>query len=338
MVPRWLSDYKYLIVFGLAFMITYLFIPFIIRLALQRGLVDKPGERKIHKGLIPNLGGVAIFIGFAGASLLWVRFFNNLDFIWILTAVILLFLTGVVDDVKGLKATTKLSIQVAVSFILVAGGIRLTSFYGLFGIHELPLAVQYFYSMIVIVGVINAYNFIDGMDGLAGGLGFISFLVMAVIFISFGNVPYAILSFSMAGALLAFLRFNFNPASIFMGDTGALLIGLMIVVLGIKAIEMNGTRVHNEEFIPNMILLVASVMGLPVFDTLRVSLIRISHKKSPFTPDNRHLHHILLRYGFDQRKTVLILYAINILIILTGFLIKDMKPLQFSGELLFFNP
>ncbi len=335
-LPSWLIEFKFFIVFITAIIISTILIPQIIRFSLKYGWVDIPDSRKIHLRSIPNLGGIAIFLGLLIASLFWLRYFRSNDFIFIVCGALILFITGIFDDIKGLRAKKKLVFQIIAAFVVVAGGIRITSFQGFFGIYELPVAAQYIFSVLVIVGVINAYNLMDGIDGLAGGIGVINFSILGYVFYSMHHISFALLSFAVAGSLIGFLIYNFNPARIFMGDTGALMLGFLTVVLGIKAIEFNLTPVKQMYLSQNMLIFISSIMFLPVFDTLRVFIIRITKRKSPFTPGKDHLHHILLKKGLKPVEVTVVLYALNILVILFGLTVNFYKPINlFISTLIF---
>jgi len=336
-LPTWVLEYKLLIVFATAVLISSLLIPQIIRFSLKNGWVDVPDVRKIHIRSIPNLGGIAIFLGLFFASIFWYRYFKNTDFIFITIGVLILFFTGIFDDIKGMKARRKLIFQIIASFVAVAGGIRITSFQGFLGIEELNIVTQYIFSMIVIVGVINAYNLIDGIDGLAGGIGVINLSVIGYVFYSMDHTSFALISFAGAGSLLGFLIYNFHPARIFMGDTGAMTLGFLTVILGIKAIELNTITYTHTYLSQHMLLFISSIMFLPVFDTLRVFTIRILHRKSPFTPGKDHLHHVLLQLGLKPVQVTVLLYTLNVLVILMGFLINYIKPLNLFVSTMFFN-
>lgn len=336
-LPTWMLEYKLIIVFATAVIISTLLIPQIIRFSLKNGWVDVPDSRKIHLRSIPNLGGVAIFIGLFVASLFWYKYFKSTDFIFIVIGVLILFITGIVDDIKGMKARRKLLLQILAAVIVVSGGLRITSFQGFLGIGELNIISQYVFSVIVIVGVINAYNLIDGIDGLAGGIGVINFCIIGYVFYVMGHTSFSLLSFAVAGSLLGFLIYNFTPARIFMGDTGSMIIGFLTVVLGIKAIQLNLVA-HNHVFLSqNMLLFISSIMFLPVFDTLRVFVLRIIHRKSPFTPGKDHLHHILLKLGLKPVEVTVLLCTLNLLVILMGFLVNYVKPFNLFVNTLFFN-
>ncbi len=331
----WTFEYKHFIVFSTAVIISSLLIPLVIKISLKYGYVDIPNSRKIHTGRIPNLGGVAIFLGLFIASLFWYKFFNNSDFIFISASVLILLITGLFDDIKGMKAKRKLVFQIVSAFIIVAGGIRITSFHGFLGINELPVYFQYLFSVVLIVGVINAYNLIDGIDGLAAGIGIVNFGVMGYVFFMLHYTSFALLSFAVSGSLLGFLIYNYNPAKIFMGDTGALVLGFLTVVLGIKAIELNGFEAIQVYSPKNMIVSISSIMFLPVFDTLRVIVVRIFKHKSPFKAGKEHLHHVLLKKGLHPREVALILITINIIMILIGFTVNYIIPVKvFASSLM----
>jgi UDP-GlcNAc:undecaprenyl-phosphate/decaprenyl-phosphate GlcNAc-1-phosphate transferase len=336
-LPSWMLEYKFFIVFISAVLISSFLIPQIIRFSLKNGWVDVPDGRKIHLRSIPNLGGIAIIIGLFCASLFWYRYFRSTDFIFIVIGVLILFFTGIFDDIKGMKAKKKLLFQILSAFIAVAGGIRITSLQGFLGIGELNLITQYVFSIIVIVGVINAYNLIDGIDGLAGGIGVINLSVIGYVFYTMGHTSFALISFAGAGSLLGFLIYNFTPARIFMGDTGAMTLGFLTVILGIKAIELNNITYTHTYLSQHMLLFISSIMFLPVFDTLRVFTLRIIHHKSPFTPGKDHLHHVLLKLGFKPVQVTVFLYTLNVLVILMGFLINYLKPLNLFVSTLFFK-
>lgn len=336
-LPTWMLEYKFFIVFSTGVLISSLLIPQIIRLSMKNGWVDIPDGRKIHLRSIPNLGGIAIILGLLIASLFWYRYFRSTDFIFMVIGVFILFFTGIFDDIKGMKARKKLLFQILASFIVVAGGIRITSFQGFLGIGELNIITQYIFSIIVIVGVINAYNLIDGIDGLAGGIGIINLSIIGYVFYTMHHTSFALISFAGAGSLLGFLIYNFNPARIFMGDTGAMTLGFLTVILGIKAIELNTINYSDTYLSQHMLVFISSIMFLPVFDTLRVFTLRIIHKKSPFTPGKDHLHHILLKLGLKPVQVTVLLYTLNLLVILMGFLINYIKPLNLFVSTMFFK-
>ncbi|OFX47066.1 MAG: hypothetical protein A2046_11870 [Bacteroidetes bacterium GWA2_30_7] len=310
--------------FLIALTSTVVILPYVIKVAYEKKMFDMPCERKIHKALIPRFGGIAIFFGLIISVILFIGLFNSYSFFYLFTAILILFSIGIIDDIKGMRAMDKFYVQIFAAFIVAYGGFRLESLYGLFGIYELPIGIQYILTTLIIVGVTNAYNLIDGIDGLAGGIGLINFIVLGLIFLHLNNLSFAIISFIFAGSILGFLTFNFQPAKIFMGDAGSLIIGFSMISIGIFAIN-NNEFVSNALYVNNISIIIGSIMFLPVIDTLRVFFIRLIHKKSPFTPDKNHIHHILLKLGLNHRNTSLMLYAANIFIILMGFILKDIS-------------
>lgn len=306
-----------------SFLITYLCIPQVLHLAFQKQLFDVPDERKVHTVAIPSLGGIGIFIG----VLITFTFFHSEaifhEYKYLATAYLILFFTGLKDDLTPIDAKIKFVIQIFCAFIIVQGGIRITDLHGFMGIDELNLAVSYFISILFIVGVTNAYNLIDGIDGLAGGLGGINCITFGTLLLWVGANDYALLGFIVAGALLAFLRYNFAsyPDKIFMGDAGSLLLGLTVTILSIKFIEAPGTLSVLSIVSPPAI--VAAIIAIPVFDTLRVFTLRILNGKSPFSPDKSHIHHAFLASGFSHKSASIALYIINLLLIINVLTFKS---------------
>ncbi|HBF88494.1 MAG TPA: undecaprenyl/decaprenyl-phosphate alpha-N-acetylglucosaminyl 1-phosphate transferase [Bacteroidales bacterium] len=309
--------------FTIAFMLGMAFIPYIINFSKKRNLFDAPNIRKIHKIKISRLGGIGIFISFTISFIIFSFLFQfDPQLLYLAASVIILFITGVVDDVKNIKANVKFIIQIVAAFILVYGGFRLETLFGFFGIFELPIVIQYILSIIIIVGVTNAFNLIDGIDGLAGGVGLVNFLSLGIIFLYLNNVSYALISFAIAGSILAFLFYNFNPARIFMGDAGSLVLGFMMVALGLFVIK-NSNEAFSSLSISNPHILIGGILLVPVIDTIRVMSQRILRKQSPFIADQNHFHHILLKRGFSHKEIVLIIAGSNVLVILVSLMIKD---------------
>lgn len=235
---------------------------------------------------------------------------------FLLTSCIILFTLGLKDDLYGVNPSTKFLLQLLVAIILViAGEFRLTSLYGVFFVWDVHWLAGGIFTIVVIIFINNAFNLIDGVDGLAGTLGAIATLSFGVM-LALGNAfPYAFIAFAMFGAISGFLLFNYAPAKIFMGDTGALLIGLVCVVLAIKFIELNkiGSNPAPEFFSAPAIAV--AVLLVPIFDSLRVFFIRIIQGKKPFTGDLNHVHHRLQRIGFTATQIVFILGVLNVLMI-----------------------
>lgn len=304
-----------------AFMLTYMFIPSIIKIADIKHLYDSPDEeRKSHSAAIPTLGGIAIFGGFLISFCLF-SFLDSVNEIrFILAALCFVFMVGVKDDVVELVPYKKFIGQIfAASIIVILGKIRLTSMYGLFGISTLPDIISILLSITTIVFIINAFNIIDGINLLAGGVGVIIATAFGFWFQYYGFINYAVMCAAIVGAILAFLRFNYSPAKIFMGDSGSLSIGLLASILAIQFIEKNEIVLSSGN--SDKLVIVASpamaiaILIIPIYDTLRAFTLRILSKKSPFFADRIHLHHRLLDLGMSHTKAAFILFSVNILFI-----------------------
>ena len=315
----------YLFIIIISFVITFFAIPSILHVARFRHLYDDLGHfRKTHDHGIPRLGGVAIFVGFTITSLLFCMTDRSLPINYMLTACIILFAMGLKDDLSGVNSSTKFAIQLIVCFILVVlGNIRLTSMYGVFGIHELPYFLSVGISILLILMVVNAFNLIDGIDGLAATTGIVVNGTFAVLFIYIDQYELAAVSLAMAGAIIGFLKYNLTPAKIFMGDTGSLLIGLISAIMAIKFMEVSKTSTLSASGIYSVPAMTFAILIGPLFDTARVFIIRIINGVSPFSADRNHTHHRMLRLGFNHLQTTAILTSINAISILTVILFKN---------------
>jgi UDP-GlcNAc:undecaprenyl-phosphate GlcNAc-1-phosphate transferase len=316
-LPEFLDHYQfiyYVSIVAFAALLSVIAIPSILHIARARHLYDDIGHfRKQHDHGIPRLGGVAIFISFIVTALIFSVVDNSFSIGYLLTASIILFIMGLKDDLSGVNSSTKFLVQFVVALILVVlGDIRLTSMYGVFGIYDLPFIISSALSILVIIMVVNAFNLIDGIDGLAGITGIVANCVFATIFIYTHQYALAVISLTLIGAVIGFLKFNITPAKIFMGDTGSLFIGLISVVLAIKLIELNKFETAGiPQIISAPALTVAILIG-PIFDTTRVFFIRVMSGISPFSADRNHIHHRILRLGYTHLQTTMILAALNI--------------------------
>lgn len=328
--------YDIILAFITAFTLTYFAIPSIVYIAKKKNLVDEPGERRSHTVSTPSLGGIAIFAGVLFSIIMWTPFDVFGDLQYILCAFIIIFLIGARDDIIPVPAAKKLVAQIFAACILVfKSNVIITSLYGLFGIVELNIYVSYALSIFTILVIINAFNLIDGINGLSGSIGILISLTFGTWFIMVDRLELAIVAFTLAGATVAFLKYNITPARIFMGDTGSLLIGLVCAILAIKFIELNSAILSSGELEHFKHLAVRSVpavtigiMIIPLFDTLRVFLTRALRRKSPFSPDRTHIHHLILDLGFSHMQGTGILVAINALFILMVFNLQNIGTLN----------
>jgi len=314
----------------LSFVLVIICIPAIVRVVTAKKLYDQPDPRKVHKNVIPTMGGIAIFIGISISTLLLSTGYPILNERIIFAAMILLLFIGIKDDIMLISPLSKFAIQLLAAIALVViGDYRITNLHGILGISEISYTASISISILMVIIFINAYNLIDGVDGLAAGLGILGSLIFGIWFLLNDYTFMAILSFSLVGSLLGFLRYNLfgKKYKIFMGDTGSLLIGLLMVVQVIEFMEfnMNNTLAYNVNSSPSLAL---AIVIIPITDTLRVFTLRIIKGISPFFPDKNHIHHCLLRLYNRHYKVTLSLIIINMLIIsvtvllgrnLTGF-------------------
>ena len=334
--------------FVAAFILVYLLMPIFIRLMEKYKILDSSGGRKIHKGYTAHMGGVVIFIAFAVAMLSSVlqmmdkiNMLQLLAFITLLSIVVVL---GVRDDMNSLSPKTKLLCEMVVGFLFCYLDIRLYSFYGLFGVYELPIWLSYILTIAFIIVVCNAYNLIDGIDGQAGTQALAVFIFLAGFLLHsiyatnvleeksfFADANFWMIAFvAIIGSLIGFLVFNWQPAKIFMGDTGSLFIGTLIALSIIMSMNYNGASpvLAGEFEIKTKILVFPMFFFLPFADTLRVFLARIRKGKSPFSADKTHNHHFLLRTGYSHQKTTITTFTIQLIVslisVVVAFLISDL--------------
>jgi UDP-GlcNAc:undecaprenyl-phosphate GlcNAc-1-phosphate transferase len=292
---------QYGLPFLIAMVVTMLWMPVLGRFAGRLGVVDRPGVRKVHAAPIARVGGLAMVIGVLVAAVIVIPIGAQERYFLIAAAVLTMF--GVADDRFDLDYRLKLVGQfLAVSIVVLAGGLR---------IHWITLDDRVMLSdwislpltFLFLIGITNAINLADGLDGLAGGTTFLCLGALALLAHSGGQIVSAALALAFAGAVLGFLRFNTFPASIFMGDAGSQLLGFTLGVLSIRATQSGESAISAA----TPILLLA----LPIVDTLSVMAQRIAEGRSPFSPDRNHIHHKLLKLGFDHHEAVMVIYAVQ---------------------------
>ena len=321
-----------------SFSISFLAMPVIITVAERKKLYDVPDERKIHISPIPSLGGLGIFAGFIIAALITIPFTQADKFQYFIAAAFVIFFLGLKDDILIISPIKKFIGQVLAAFLIIyKGDVQIHSMHGFLGVQELPEMFSLLLTYFAVIVIINSFNLIDGVDGLAGLLGLMATTILGFYFLRIGAAPYSILAFSLAGSLLAFLIFNFHPAKIFMGDTGSLLIGLLTSILVIKFIntasspEAIGVPLESSPAIGFTLLMI------PLLDTLRVFTIRIFNRRSPFSPDRNHIHHLLLDRGFSHRSITLTLVSINILFVVLAYQARSLgSTWLIAGTVAFF--
>lgn len=299
-----------------AFLVTYFAIPPVIRLASIRNLFDEPDERKQHQTKVAALGGIAIFTGIIFSVLFWVDGIP-LDFLrWFTLAGVLIFLIGLQDDIVAIRPLKKLIGElIASGMIIYYGNVRIYSLQGLLGIYELPYILSFLITIFIFILITNAYNLIDGIDGLAAGIGIISSGAFGCFFWYSGQAGWAAVAFAVVGALVAFLKFNFAPAKIFMGDGGSLFIGFLLSIQCVKFLDLPILLSENKDLLLPSPAIALAILVVPLIDTLRVFVQRMINGKSPFHPDRNHIHHVLLDLGLRHQGATLILCSSNLLFI-----------------------
>jgi len=326
-----------LLIFFLCVLLAGFLIPQILLIAYRRNLFDEVNERKIHKGLVPRLGGIAfvpvIFVsiavalatnnrlGFGAFSTAFSETYISLLCTFI--ALELLYLVGIADDLIGIKYRAKFVVQLVCAVSLICGGLWFSDLGGVFGIHDVPMWIGYPFSLVVIVFLINAINLIDGIDGLASGLSSTACIIYGVSFMLIGEYAYAVISFATLGVLVPFFYYNVfgnvqKHSKIFMGDTGSLTIGLILAMLGIKLYVYDS----NTAFGINTAVLAFSPLIVPCFDVVRVYMFRIRQHRSPFLPDKSHIHHKLLAVGMKPRTAMISIVIVSLLFSAANFLLS----------------
>jgi UDP-N-acetylmuramyl pentapeptide phosphotransferase/UDP-N-acetylglucosamine-1-phosphate transferase len=215
------------------------------------------------------------------------------------------------DDILVISPIKKFIGQVLAAFLIIyKGGIQIKNMHGFMGVYEIPEMYSLLFTYLTVIVIVNSFNLIDGVDGLAGSLGFMATIIFGIYFLMADMLAYSVLAFSLAGSLLAFLIFNFQPAKIFMGDTGSMLVGLINSILVIKFINVanSATLDFHIDAAPAIGF---SILMIPLLDTLRVFAIRIFHRRSPFSPDRNHIHHLMLEKGLSHRTITLSLLLFN---------------------------
>ncbi|HUX95287.1 MAG TPA: MraY family glycosyltransferase [Bacteroidales bacterium] len=311
--------------FVVAAFITWYYIPRIVSIVKKLQLVDKPANHKIHKLEIPTLGGIGIIAGFAFGFLIAVN--GYVENVPVLALVIIgLLFTGLKDDLIHVNPWTKfLEIILLTSIVVLMTDLRFTSLHGFMGISDLPLWISCVLTIFIMVLIINSVNLIDGIDGLAASVGIVASLSFGIWFWLSDDYGYAVMSAALLGSLIAFLPFNISGGQrkIFMGDTGSLAIGFILAVFAIRFNELDASDKTFHDFYSAPTVSIA-ILILPLFDTLRIIVLRLYHKHSLFTADNRHIHHLMLQAGFSHRMTTLLLTIFNVIIIIVALLLDHL--------------
>jgi len=308
--------YDIVLAFISSLVLTYFAIPSIISIAKKKHIVDEPGERRSHEVSTPSLGGIGIFAGVIFSVILWTPFKYFGDLQYILSSFVIIFLIGAKDDIDPMSPYLKFAGQFLVAIILIFfSKIQITHFWGLFGLYDIPNWLSIMVTMLTIIMIINAFNLIDGINALSGSIGTLMAITFGTWFFMIDELALAIVAFSLAGSIIAFLRYNITPAKIFMGDTGSLLLGVVAAILAIEFIETNLALQRSSLKFSSAPAVAIGILILPIYDTLRVFVMRIITGRSPFSPDRNHIHHLLIDSGLSHMKATAILLIVNILFI-----------------------
>lgn len=300
--------------FMLAMFVSYVLTPYIKKLAFKIGAVDRPDNRKVHKKIMPRLGGLAIYIAFmigcvASMEITW-------DIFGILLGGTLIVALGMADDVYQLPAKVKLLGQIVAACVLVIFDIRIewvnNPLGGYFYLDMLSIPFTIFW----VISFTNVVNLIDGLDGLAAGVSAIASLTVILVAVQMGYFHVAILTAALAGAIIGFIRYNFNPATIFMGDTGSMFIGYMLAAISVYGAVKTAATIA--------LIVPAIALGLPILDTAFAIMRRYVNGRPIFQPDKGHLHHRLLATGMSHKETVLFMYGITAVLCIGAVLWAEM--------------
>ena len=306
------------------FILSYFLIPKIRAKALKLNLKDTPDIRSSHTLPVPTFGGIAFYI-----SYILILFFaqyldSNHVSITLIASISILFFTGLLDDFKNLSPKIKFLCQIiGVAVLMFQPDFRILSLHGFMGIYEIPLYVSVGGSMFFLLGLINAFNLIDGIDGLTGITGVIVASFYSYLLYNLGYFFYFSIGLATIATLLAFLRFNFsNTRKIFMGDTGSLVIGLVLGVLTLKLLSVDDNAYGSLSFYRAQLpLFLTAVLFVPLLDTMRVMFLRLTKGVSMFKPDRNHLHHIIVDFGLSHRKASFFIGFVNFFVALIMFFV-----------------
>ncbi len=292
----------YIVTFFLAFGITFCLTPLVKCFAIKVGAVDAPDARKVHTGLVPRLGGLAIFIGYMISLLYSVGMDTQIQLLTVGSCILVG--VGIWDDIKQIGPKTKLLGQIIAAAVVVFGGVNIAYLSNPWGdILLLPPWISVPFTIFWIVSFTNMVNLIDGLDGLAAGISLIACMAIFVVALSNGQLETATIAIALAGAILAFLKYNFNPAKIFMGDTGSMLLGYTLGVISVIGLVKTAATIA--------LIVPVVALGVPILDTAFAIIRRYMNGRPVFKPDKGHLHHRLLAMGLSQKQAVLLMYAVT---------------------------
>ncbi len=326
----------YIIVsFAVSLVFGFVSIPYVISYCVKHKLYDQPNARKIHSNKIPRMGGICFLPSMTLALIIGVATLNNMSenhqvtiSLWsacFFFSLALIYSIGILDDIIGINATIKFFIQIAAASLLPISGLYLNNLYGFLGVHEIPYWIGAPLTVFVIVFINNAMNLIDGIDGLSGMLSVIALGGFLIYFMSSAIWVYSILIAGMMGVIVAFLYFNLfgNPnknQKVFMGDSGSLTIGF---ILGFLVVKYSMIKPELLQFPDNALVMACTLLVVPVFDVIRMILVRSKHKLPIFDADKNHIHHKLMRAGMTQHQALVCLVSLAVLYIIVNWTLSS---------------
>ena len=312
-----------IIVFFLPLIVTTVVYPFVLRYAQNHNIVDNPDARKLHRQSVPVMGGVAVYSGILAGCLAMSFLVSGASFNWSIMAITTMLLLGVWDDIKNLSAILRLFVQFGIvgAYMWFTGHL-IDNFYGLFGIHEISLWVAIPLSLVAGVGTINAINMIDGVDGYSSGYGIMASASFAAIFIAVDQQVWSCLAVIVFSALIPFFMHNvFGVKSkMFIGDGGTMMLGFLMTIFEFGAFSLRRCPELEARGI-GLAAMTLAILCIPVFDTLRVMIVRMIRGRSPFKPDRSHLHHLFIDMGFSHLGAAIFILSMNLMVMLVWLLL-----------------
>jgi UDP-GlcNAc:undecaprenyl-phosphate GlcNAc-1-phosphate transferase len=313
-----------IIFFTTGFMLMYFVTPVVIQVVKLRRLFEPVSNRSSHGQNVPSFGGITFFIVLILALNISEQFFVTSRAVFLVPSSLFIFFMGLKDDLTGISPWNKIMVQlIATTILFLSPDFQITNLHGFLGIHEIAPWICIPLAFLVVIFYINAYNLIDGIDGLASGLGAMFFTFFSVVYFTLNDYMMMAVCLAMVGSFVAFLRFNTSKDKrIFLGDTGSLLIGFLIAAIVINILSKDYHQEIQMKYVANLPLLIISALYIPIFDSIRVFIIRIRNGKSPFASDRNHIHHVFLDYlKISHRKTAFFLVGLNALILfIMGFI------------------
>lgn len=313
-----------LLPFMVAFLVVLWIFPKVLAVALQKNIVDNPDARKLQKRPIPVLGGMAVFFGLTFGFVIAMMFADCAELFPVFAAMTIMLYMGTLDDIMGLSPTLRFVVEIAVmTMMVIISRCAINDFHGLFGLEVIPMWVAVPLTVFATVGIINAINLIDGIDGLSSGYCVMACLMFCVMFYHVGHESMVILTAVATGAMIPFFFHNVfgKTSKMFIGDGGTLVMGTMMATFVLQVLDAQSPCAELRASNIGLIPFTLAVLSIPVFDTLRVMLSRLSRGVSPFHPDKTHLHHIFIEIGCSHPATFVAILTLNSLVVLTWWVL-----------------